>query len=158
MTGIYYADIFKINGKGCLIMGYGKSKTCRHFTGENTEEIGIDSIRFEREINTLYGISDPTMGLMPLNNPQKIQLDYFIRMLSETETRELKISDPKIISMDEFIELCHHNIYFGCEDDNQRINEFKDITKDLYIKCLLIPWCETMEIKGEKIRTSVLCV
>ena len=26
MTGIYYADLFVINGKGCVVMGCGKSK------------------------------------------------------------------------------------------------------------------------------------
>jgi len=28
MTGIYYADLLQINGFGCLIMGYGKTKAC----------------------------------------------------------------------------------------------------------------------------------
>lgn len=32
MTGIYYADLFVINGKGCVVMGCGKSQTCRSYT------------------------------------------------------------------------------------------------------------------------------
>lgn len=61
MTGIYYADLFKINGRGCLIMGFGKSKTCRNHTGEDTVEICSDSIRLENQDNKLIGYADPMM-------------------------------------------------------------------------------------------------
>ena len=49
MTGIYYADLFVINGKGCVVMGCGKSQTCRSYTGETTKEVMTDSLRFDVE-------------------------------------------------------------------------------------------------------------
>ena len=75
MTGIYYSDLFVINNIGCLIMGYGKSITCRSFTGDSTKEICTDSIRLEKtkegdkneeknewielsDFNITYGVSD----------------------------------------------------------------------------------------------------
>lgn len=158
MTGIYYADLFKINNKGCLIMGYGKSKTCRWYTGEDTEEIGSDSVRFERRDNELIGMFDPTMGLVDNDNLNfnALKVEYLLRMLNESETKKYKIVEPKVITMEEYIEKCTFNICFGCSDSMERLNEFIGLVKGLEVKYLLVPWCDTMEEKGKKIKNVIV--
>lgn len=82
MTGIYYADLFVINGKGCVVMGCGKSQTCRSYTGETTKEVMTDSLRFDVEGNSLVAYGDAGMGLLPFDSQRcpKIFVDYFIYM------------------------------------------------------------------------------
>jgi len=156
MTGIYYADLFKINGKGCMITRSGKSKTCRNYTGDETEEIGIDTIRLEKNDGLLYGISDPTMGFLPLEDPNFIELSYFVHMLDADETKEYKIIIPKEISLKEFINLAIGNILFGVSDEASRLEEFVEITKNLKVKCIMVPWCESMKQKGKLIKESII--
>ena len=109
MTGIYYCDLFEINGKGCLIMGSGKSKVCRHFTGTETKELGTDSIRLELSDQKLFGYFDALMGEIPIEKIQMpyCEIRYLVRMLSSEETNCDEIQE---ISKDEFIDLCYFNI------------------------------------------------
>lgn len=63
-----------------LIIGYGKSQICKYYTGDNTKEIGLDSIRLEKDGNKLYGYADPFMGFLPLDKSQMkmSQIQYLI--------------------------------------------------------------------------------
>lgn len=70
-----------------LIIGYGKSQICKYYTGDNTKEIGLDSIRLEKDGNKLYGYADPFMGFLPLDKSQMkmSQIQYLICMLNVNE-------------------------------------------------------------------------
>lgn len=153
MTGIYYSDLFVINNIGCLVMGVGKSKTCRNFTGDNTKEIGVDSIRLEKGDGVLWGYADPTMGFIPFNKyeAQFSKIQFLFRMLNEEETNRFKCSSITEINKEEFYRLCELNITFGVFDENSRINEFKSLIDSVDISCILIPWCTDMKSKGKMI-------
>lgn len=154
MTGIYYSDLFVINNKGCLIMGYGKSKTCRNFTGETTKEICSDSIRLEKtEDGKLIGYADPSMGFFPFNRdgaPHE-SICYLIRMLSEEETKQRKCNTITKIEKSEWVKLSDFNITFNVSNEKERREEFWLLIKDVELSCILVPWCEDMQTKGKMI-------
>ena len=57
---IYYADLFKINNKICMITGFGKSQAARIAINKNNEaDIARDAVAIIRENNILYGCYDP---------------------------------------------------------------------------------------------------
>ncbi|MDE5539480.1 MAG: hypothetical protein K2J20_03230 [Bacilli bacterium] len=154
MTGIYYSDLFVINDKGCLIMGYGKSKTCRNFTGNTTKEICSDSIRLEKtEDRKLFGYADPGMGNFPFNKDREphVSICYLIRMLNEEETKQLKCNNIIKIEKNEWIKLSDFNITFGVYNEKERREEFRLLIKDIELSCILVPWCKDMQTKGKMI-------
>lgn len=157
MTGIYYSDLFLINNCGCLIMGYGKSKTCRRYTGEDTIEICSDSIRLERIGNKLFGYADPGMGILPFNKEmaKSAQIKYLVRMLNEEETQELKCDKIIEIKKKNYIRECTFNITYGVFDKKERLKEFERLIEDVDLKCILVPWCTDMEAKGRLISQYV---
>lgn len=118
MTGIYYSDLFIINNKGCLVMGYGKSQICRSSTGDSTKKICSDSIRLENEDGELIGYADPCMGILPFNKnvASSMHISHLIRMLSEEETKQLKCSDIREIEKDQWAKLSDFNITYGVEN------------------------------------------
>ena len=141
MTGIYYADLFVINGKGCVVMGCGKSQTCRRYTGETTKEVMTDSLRFDVEGNSLVAYGDAGMGLLPFDSQRcpKIFVDYFIYMQAKDETGFREIQE---ISNNEFCEMAD-------------FNEFKDLLADRDLKFISVPWGDSMETKGAMIKAYV---
>jgi len=153
MTGVYYSDLFVINGSGCLVMGFGKSKTCRNYTGDNTKEICSDSIRLEYKDNKLFGYADPTMGMLPFDKEkvENTQIKYLIRMLDEGETEKLSCNNIVEIDKDYYIKLCDFNITFGISNVDERRMEFKTLIKDIDLKCIIVPWCIDMQTKGKLI-------
>ena len=150
MTGIYYSDLFVINGKGCLVMGSGKSDVCRNYTGSNTEMMGLDSIRLDADGARLIGYYDVTMGLIARDKSTmpSCEINYLIRMLSSQETTDNKI---KVISKREFIEMSIFNIVYGVLDGKLRIKEFAQLVEKANLVCITVPWCETREEKGQLI-------
>lgn len=147
MTELYYSDLFIINGKGCVIMGHGKSKTCRNFTGSDTVELMTDSLRFDCDGNILIAYGDAAMGYYPLD-PAKAPhtiVDYFIYMQDESETTDNKISS---ITADEFCNLADFNITFQAIDTNSRREEFTRLIEGKQINYISVPWCKDMETKG----------
>lgn len=159
MTGIYYADLFEINNKGCLVMGCGKTKTCRHYTGNDTVMICNDSIRLEKVNNELFGYADPAMGmgLKPFdkNKAKSTKIEYLIRMLSEEETKEMKCTKITTISKDEYAELSDFNITFRCENVQARRHEFRFLVDGVDLTCIIVPWCDDMDTKGALIGNFV---
>lgn len=157
MTGIYYSNLFIINNKGCLIMGYGKSQTCRSFTGDSTKEICSDSIRLEKEDRELIGYADPGMGILPFNKnmASSTHISYLIRMLSEEETKQLKCFDIIEIEKDRWAKLSDFNIAFGVENENERREEFLLLIGEVQLICILVPWCKDMQTKGKLISNYI---
>lgn len=156
MTGIYYSDLFVINGCGCLVMGYGKSQTCRHYTGDGTIEICSDSIRLENCGGVLFGYADPAMGLLPFDKTkaQNTQIKYLVRMLDKEETQKMGSSITEV-SKEEFSSWCDFNVTFGVHNPSERREEFKGLINDVDLICILVPWCEDMEKKGRLIQDYI---
>lgn len=157
MTEIYYSDLFVINGCGCLIMGFGKSKTCRKYTGNDTIEICSDSIRLERRDDKLFGYADPTMGMLPFNKEvaPNCQIKYLVRMLDKEETQGLKCDSIIEIEKGDYVRVCDFNITFGVHDKHERIKEFEMLIDDVDIICILVPWCDDMQAKGKMISSYI---
>lgn len=153
MTGIYYSDLFIINDIGCLVMGFGKSKTCRNYTGDDTIEICSDSIRLEKRDDKLFGYADQGMGIFPFDRTiaKNTQIKYLIRMLSENETTELKCTKIIEIDKNDYIKFCDFNITFGVSNEMERKTEFEMLINDIDLKCILVPWCADMQAKGKLI-------
>ena len=153
MTEPYYSDLFVINNKGCLIMGSGKSQTCRLFTGESTKEICTDSIRLEVLGKELIGYGDPSMGMILFNkeSSSNTPIHYLVRMLDKNETKQLKCSGIIEIDKKEYADLCDFNITFAVKDENKRRKEFLSLIQNVDVTCILVPWCIDMETKGKLI-------
>lgn len=154
MTGIYYADLFEINGYGCVIMGHGKTKVCRYYIKNKTEEIAADSIRFNIENSQLWAYADIGMGIFPFNaeTSKHIEVKYLIYMDDENENHCDYIKE---ISKDEFCNKANFNITYAASDMTAREEEFKLLIKDVDIKCIEVPWCDTVEIRGSLIRNYI---
>ncbi len=157
MTGVYYADIFEINDKGCIIMGYGKSKTCRKYTGESTVEITNDMACFEKSNNDLlgysgYGLMMPPYSIDKQSAPHTI-ISYILRMLDEEETNKMNINQITSVNIDTIIEMCQFNINYGQSSD--RSTEFRNLIQSSNITFLLVPWCDSMETKGNIISNYI---
>lgn len=155
ITGIYYADLFEINGKGCVIMGHGKSKTCRNHTGSTTKEIMTDSIRFSKNGRELTAYGDAAMGFIPFN-PSKhpsTKVDYMVYMYDEDETKGTSV---KKISKRKFRNLADFNVTMGTLDMREREKEFAKLLKGTDVICLAVPWCKTMEQKGALVAAAIV--
>lgn len=152
MTGIFYADIFVINGKGCVIMGSGKSKTCRNYTGEGTVEIVTDSIRLEYDNNELIGYGDVTMGFLPFDKEKtpKATIAYLIYMQGEGEGDNKEILT---VTKEEFCELAARNIEYALREEGMK--QFVESISQADITCISVPWCDSMETKGALIAAKV---
>lgn len=147
MTGIYYGDLFIINGCGCLVMGYGKSKTCRHFTGENTIEVFTDLIKLDIQNNELIGYAS-------IDNSCNTKIRYLVRMLNKEETQKLNCTDIVKINKDQYATMCDINIIYGLNSEQEQANrreEFRCLIKNVDLICILVPWCTSMENKGNLI-------
>lgn len=153
MTGVYYADLFEINGVGCLVMGCGKSDACTNYTGESTKEIWLDSIRLEYSDGKLWGYVDPFMGFLPpVKITDGIEIKYLIYMDSEEETQNSNIIS---ISKDKFCMIAKSNIIYACTDIASRENEFKELIECSAVECIEVPWCDRIETKGELIKNYI---
>lgn len=150
MTGIYYADLFVINGVGCIIMGYGKTKACMSITGDSTKMIMMDSIRLDYRNGKLWGCADALMGVFNVSQPNDfIEIQYFVYMESEEETVSNNI---ELISKSMFCEKARSNIICGCEDTKAREAEFCKLLNCSPVSCIEVPWCADHETKGKLLK------
>ena len=154
MTGIYYADLFEINGVGCLIMGHGKSMVCRRFTGDSTKEIMTDSIRLDNKNGNLMGYGDASMGMIPSISSitDGIEIKYLIYMDNEDETHDNQIIE---ISKTDFCNIANFNITLGCDNCSNREKEFQFLIEKTEVKCIEVPWCESVEMKGSLLKSYI---
>lgn len=162
---IFYGDIFMINNKGCLVMGHGKSDVCKKYTGENTDEIALDFACITEENDELYGHFEMEVRHKDVKEPieDRKKLDYFIRMLSEDETiKRFKNYKREIveISVEDFIDLCEFNITFTMQgfmpdSDYSKKIFFTELVGNKKIRCIVVPWCNTVEEKGKLIKDYI---
>lgn len=157
MTEQYYADLFVVNGKGCVIMGHGKSRAIRRFTGEDTKELSTDMVKFERvdskliAMGAMMDIAEAMGHTVDTFIQEKTDVDYFIYMKSAEQTTSKDVIE---VSKEEFCELADFNATFPCQFphikisiDNRR-KEFASLLENANVKCITVPWCDTMEEKG----------
>ena len=170
---IYYSDMFLINGKGCLVIGHGKSDCAQIASDKNREnEVGQDSICLSRKGDDLYGHFE--MSHIPDSfEPKPHKINTFVRCLSKEETeqtfngRKLEIL---LAEHDSFFQSCRFNITFTVDpmgllrkslgeryaeyvDQDQRGHCFYDITRGLKdIKYLVLPWMPSVEEKSELLK------
>jgi hypothetical protein len=153
MTGIYYADLFMINGVGCIIMGYGKTKACMSIVGDTTKMIMLDSIRLDYKDGILWGYGDASMGILPKDKlSPPIEVKYFVYMESEEETNNNHIN---MTSINMFCEKAKLNIIMGCDDIKARETEFRDLIKRSSALCVEVPWCVDHATKGRLLKAFI---
>ncbi len=150
----YYADLFIINKQGCLVMGHGKSKTCRHYTGKETLEICSDCVRLTTKGKQLVGYGDPAMGMYPMDfkKLQPTYIQYLIYMQAENETTGTTIKE---ISKGDFCNIAAFNITFTSDDYKKRMEKFKKLIEGTEVTCITVPWSNTMEEKGRLIKNYI---
>lgn len=63
----------------------------------------------------------------------------------------------KEISKGEFCNKANFNITYAVSDSDviAREEEFKMLIQDVDIKCIEVPWCDTVEIRGSLIRDYI---
>ncbi len=166
---IFYSDMWMISGKGCLIMGSGKSRCCRPISDQ---EVGQDSICLTRVNNEIFGHFEPTIFPVQIEpNPKKI--DYIVRCLSEEETENYfnqKKLECHFVKYEEIFNLCLFNITFVTNfasqflgdtfdeyaDPKERIKRFYNLTSDIKdIKCIIIPWMPSLEEKSQIFKSFI---
>lgn len=169
---IYYADLFRINNKIWMIMGYGKSEAAR-IASDNIDEddISRDSTAIKVKDNILearfdIGAINTELDEETRNKLSKFhKVDYIAYCLSPEQTLKVYNGEKKIIdvSLDD-MSICS-SIYcypgYGAQmvfskhelanlnHTERRIEKFKEIvsqTKD--IKLLLVPYMETLKEKA----------
>lgn len=175
---IYYADLFRINNKVWMIMGYGKSEAARIASNNNSnDDISRDSTAIKVEDNILKARIDFGATNMELDDETRTKLsefykvDYIAYCLSPEQTLEVfNNSHRKVIdaSLDD-ISYCStiypypaviakyvfsEEEFFSLSDRERRIKRFKEIvaqTKNT--KLLFVPYMETLEEKANLYKT-----
>ncbi|MFY8264040.1 hypothetical protein ACOT7R_14185 [Clostridium perfringens] len=88
-------------------------------------------------------------------------------MLDNDETEEVmkifKDNTKKIhlISLEQFIELSKFNITYNISINPKiltpanRVKKFVELVKNKNINCIMVPWCNTLEEKGELLKNFI---
>jgi hypothetical protein len=165
---IFYADAFIIEGKGCLIMGHGKTSMGKLASDKVREnEIGPDQICLIRDGNTLYGQYD--LDLVPDTYvPKPHVIHHMVRCLNKDETAAIFQSNVRklfLTSYDRFVQLCQFNITFTIDpmgtmrarmgeayaehvSPQKRIERFRQLTASIPgMQFIVLPWMDTVEEK-----------
>lgn len=165
---IYYADLFRINNKIWMIMGYGKSEAARIASYNIIEDdISRDSTAIKVKDNILEARYD--IGAINTELDDKFlefhKVDYIAYCLSPEQTSEICIDQKKIMNvpLDIMSILSTTYPYTGIgvnmvfspmevmylNDRERRIKKFKEIVSQAKnIKLLLVPYMETLEEKA----------
>jgi hypothetical protein len=90
INNLYYADAYIIEGKGCLILGNGKSKMGEIATNLNRDdEIGQDSICLTRDGSYLYAHYDVEFVLSASYNPKREPIHHMVLCLDQERTKQI---------------------------------------------------------------------
>ncbi len=86
-NNIFYGDICKINGQGCLIFGFGKSKAAQIASSDNMIAYDMECLTKDDE-GTLYGHFETEIRAKGISDPikERIEIKHFLRMLDQEET------------------------------------------------------------------------
>lgn len=169
-NNIFYGDIFKINNKGCLIFGYGKTKACS-LAAENEEkngEVALDFACLTKKGQDICGHFELDARHKDVPDPinERIKLDYFVRMLNEDETKNYSSNGNKgitEITLNEFIKVSDFNITNDIDfnrpipmyRNSNKLNTFKKITQNGNIKCIVVPYMESCEERGKLLKQYI---
>ncbi|MGO4543247.1 hypothetical protein AB4Z29_00410 [Paenibacillus sp. 2TAB23] len=159
----FYGDIFEINGAGCVVFGFGKTKACREAINNNEDnEIGLDFASLSRVNNDLYAHcefefwADNTPD--PIND--RVPIRYLLRMLDQDETSNLVNPEQiQVVSYEDFVEYSQFNINFQMPivyTSEERNASFKSLTEGTNISgFLLVPWMNSHIEKGSLMRSFI---
>ena len=145
MTKTYYGDLFKVNGKGVVVFGHGKTRVMRAVVGEETDDNRLiinDCICFDIKDGNLIAMPD-FYGIKQLPE-EACKVDVMLYHEGEDENGDYgKIDEETFINKAEF------NINFQADVD--RKDEMRDLLKGQNISFYDIPWCETEEERKKMI-------
>ncbi|AYC54127.1 hypothetical protein P8818_16545 [Bacillus velezensis] len=177
-NNIFYGDICKINGQGCLIFGFGKSKAAQIASSDNMIAYDMACLTKDDE-GTLYGHFETEIRAKGISDPikERIEIKHFLRMLDQEETNKLLWINPHLKELDRlieipyenFIEISQFNITFTApadfpfrpeglpeieRDPQKRIEHFIKLSKDSNVRTFVVPWRETVEEKAVMIKEA----
>lgn len=176
---IFYADAFVIEGKGCLIMGHGKTKMGQLATDNvRDDEIGPDEICLIREGDRLYAQFE--MAHLPDSYvPTPHPIRHMVRCLSDEESAQIFKSHPRklfLTDYDKFVQLCHFNITFHADpggvlraklgpryeeyaSPSKRVERFRSLTSGIPgMQFIVVPWMDSVEEKAKILREYLRAV
>ncbi|MBD1381492.1 hypothetical protein [Metabacillus arenae] len=177
-NNIFYGDVCKVNNKGCLIFGFGKTQAAR-IASESDEDdsnmIATDMACLTNDNdNNVYGHFEMEVRHKKVKDPinDRVKIHYLLRMLNEEETTTLyKGKHLHIIEVayDFFIKASQFNITFVApegflpprpegfpeteKDPQKRIDIFKELTQKSDVRSFLVPWMDSVTSKGELINS-----
>lgn len=140
MTETYYGDLFKVNGKGVVVFGHGKTKVMRNvINNQDTDENALiidDCICFDIKNGELVAMPD-FFGF--------IQRPDFACKIDAMLYHEREGENGKYgkLDVDSFVEKAKFNINFGIDKDRRL--EMKELLGGRDIDLINIPWCKTEE-------------
>lgn len=177
-NNIFYGDICKINGQGCLIFGFGKSKAAEIASSDNMIAYDMACLTKDEE-GALYGHFETEIRAKGIRDPikERIEIRYFLRMLDQEETNKLLEINPHLKELDSLIEIPYEsfiissrfNITFTApvdlpfrpkgspeieRDPEKRIERFIKLSKDSNVRTFVVPWRETVEDKAKMIKDA----
>lgn len=159
MKEIFYGDIFRVNGKGCLFFGHGKTKAGRVAINQNSnDEISLDFAELERDGDDVYGrFNMPEIPNLPTASPS-VALEVYLKCLSEEETKQLYANSPLQIievNLEQFTKISNFNINF-IKPNSSCTSKFVSITNGSSVnRFLLVPWMDSHELKGQLIAANI---
>ncbi|ALA55224.1 hypothetical protein CAY60_021275 [Shouchella clausii] len=179
-NNIFYGDICKINGQGCLIFGFGKSEAAQIASSDNMIAYDMACLTRDDE-GTLYGHFEMEARAKGIDDPikERIEIKNFLRMLDQEETQRLLDLNPHLKAIDGLVEIpydafvasCTYNITFTApadfpfrpeglpeieRDPQKRIKHFIKLSKDSNVRSFVVPWTDTVEEKAVLIKDALI--
>lgn len=173
VMNIFYSDMFIVNGKGCLIMGHGKSHCGR--LASNHNEVGQDHICLSRDNEHLYGHFEMT-HMPPSFSPKPQKIVTLVRCLSKVETENMFGDNEREVmfaNQNNFFQSCKFNICFTVDplgmlqrelgeryleysNDDHRGNRFFNlISNNENLKYVVLPWMNDINEKAKMLKAYV---
>ena len=90
IDSIYYADLFKINGRICMLTGYGKSVAAKIASNNESEaDLGRDGVALINRDRHLYGRCDIGYISAKISEIPFHKIEIIVHSLSEAQTNQL---------------------------------------------------------------------
>lgn len=181
-NNIFYGDVFRINGEGCLVFGTGKTKAAEIASDDlasNTIALDMSCITVGNK-GRIYGHFELPIRLEEQPDPvfERIEIKYFLKMLDERETLRLYGANEGFenhitiveISYESFLSETAFNIAYADfwsdmeempkveSSPSKRMKNFRKITRDSGVRCFLVPWRDNVEDKGKMIKRNLKLV
>jgi hypothetical protein len=170
VDSIYYADLFRINKKIGMIMGYGKSEAARIATEkQEADDLSRDCVAIRNNNGILEGRFDPG-GINPEVDSELFDfhtIDHIVYCLSPEQTdaiftsNEKKIVDCDLNTMTQLSVVYPFPAYIALswfadlnvdylQDPERRASKFQEVLQTCNFKKLgLVPYMPTVEDKAK---------